>query len=159
MNSGKKFETNFKNSVPDNIFFYRFRDGTSSWSKQENTRFQAKNICDCMMYDGQYLYLLELKSHKGESLPLSAIRENQVKDLLSASKHENVIAGLIVNFADKEQVYFMDIGLAEKWYNNGIRKSIPLSEFKESCIEIQATKLKTNYRYDIDRFIKDVVKK
>ena len=44
MNSGKRFENNFKNSVPENVFYYRFRDGTSSWSKEENslTRFQAK---------------------------------------------------------------------------------------------------------------------
>jgi len=157
LNSGKKFETNFKNSVPNNIFFYRFRDGTSSWAKQENTRFQAKNICDCMMYDGQFLYLLELKSHKGASLPLSVIRKNQIDDLMAASKHENVIAGLIVNFADKETVYFMPIDLAEQWFNNGIRKSIPISEFKEKCIEIQGTKLKTNYRYDIQGFMKSFV--
>ena len=159
MNSGKKFETNFKNSVPDNVFYYRFRDGTSSWDKSANTRFQAKNICDCMMYDGQYLYLLELKSHKGASLPLSAIRENQVKDLMAASEHANVVAGLVVNFAEKESVYFMPIELAEKWYNNGVRKSIPISEFKEKCIEIQGRKLKTNYRYDIQRFIKDAIQK
>ena len=160
MNSGKKFETNFKNSVPDNIFYYRFRDGTSSWNGgQENTRFQQRNICDCMMYDGQYLYLLELKSHKGASLPLSAIRENQVKDLMAANEHANVVAGLVVNFAEKESVYFMPIELAEKWYKNGVRKSIPISEFKEKCIEIQGRKLKTNYRYDIQEFIKEAIQK
>lgn len=158
MNSGKKFENNFKASVPENIFYYRFRDGTSSWGGgQENTRFQAKNICDCMMYDGEYLYLLELKSHKGASLPLSSIRENQIKDLMAASKHPNVIAGLVVNFTDKESVYFMPIELAEKWYYNGVRKSIPIAEFKEKCIEIQTKKLKTNYRYDIQGFIDRVV--
>jgi len=161
MNSGKKFETNFKDSVPDNIFYYRFRDGTSAWDGGENskTRFQARNICDCMMYDGQYLYLLELKSHKGVSLPLSVIRQNQIDDLMAASEHANVVAGLVVNFAEKESVYFMPIELAEKWYNNGVRKSIPISEFKEKCIEIQGRKLKTNYRYDIQGFIKDVIQK
>ena len=64
MSSGKKFETNFKNSVPDNIFYYRFRDGTSSWGNKacegcpknkQLTRFQSKNICDCEMFDGDYL--------------------------------------------------------------------------------------------------------
>ena len=97
MNSGKKFEENFKKSVPENVFYYRFRDGTSSWDKSSKMRFQAKNICDCMLHDGEYLYLLELKNHKGKSLPLSAIRQNQVDDLLLAAKHRNIIAGLVVS--------------------------------------------------------------
>lgn len=159
LNSGKKFETNFKNSVPSNIFFYRFRDGTSSWDKGEMTRFQQRNICDCMMYDGQYLYLLELKSHKGASLPLSAIRENQIKDLMAASEHANVIAGLIVNFADKEETFFMPIEMASKWFNNGVRKSIPIIEFRDNCIAIKCCKKKVNYSYDINNFIMEVAKK
>jgi len=159
MNSGKKFENNFKNSVPDNIFYYRFRDGTSSWDKSENTRFQAKNICDCMMYDGQYLYLLELKSHKGKSIPLSAIRENQVKDLMAASEHANVVAGLVVNFADISETFFMPIDLAFKWFNQSVRKSIPISEFRDNCIAINGYKKKVNYSYDINGFIDEVIKK
>lgn len=160
MSSGKKFETNFKNSVPDNIFYYRFRDGTSSWDKGKMTRFQQTNICDCMMYDGRFLYLLELKSTKGKSLSLNNIRENQIKDLMAASEHENVIAGLVVNFADVEETYFMPIKLAYYWFYEQIeRKSIPIKEFKEKCIEIQAKKLKVNYRYDVQQFIEDCVRK
>ena len=155
MNSGKKFEANFKASVPDNVFYYRFRDGTSSWSKQEGTRFQAKNICDCMLFNGNYLYLLELKSHKNKSLPLSAIRENQIKSLIEADEYKNVIAGFVVNFADVEETYFMNIALAEQWYNNGERKSIPIKAFRDTCILIDSIKLKTNYRYDIRKFLND----
>ncbi len=158
MNAGKKFENNFRDSMPDDVFFYRFRDGTSSWDKGEMTRFQQKNICDCMLHDGKYLYLLELKSHKGKSLPLSAIRENQIKSLTDADKHKNIIAGLIVNFSDIEETYFMDIKLAFKWFYNGVRKSIPLSEFRTYCMPINAYKKKVNYRYAVEEFIKDVWK-
>lgn len=158
MNNGKKFENNFRDSMPDDVFFYRFRDGTSSWEKGEMTRFQQKNICDCMLHDGKYLYLLELKSHKGKSLPLSAIRENQIKSLSEADKHKNIIAGLIVNFSDIEETYFMDIKLASKWFYNGVRKSIPLSEFRTYCMPINACKKKVNYRYAVEEFIKDVWK-
>jgi recombination protein U len=158
LNSGKRFEQNFRDSVPVGIFFYRFRDGTSSWGGGENsaTRFQAKNICDCMMYDGNYLYLLELKSHKGASLPLSAIRESQIKNLMEADKHMNVEAGLIVNFADAEEVYYMPIEQAYKWFFNGIRKSIPIKEFRDNCIQIKGCKKKTNYVYDINKFLSEV---
>lgn len=159
MNNGKRFEQNIKNSMPDNVFFYRFRDGTSSWGGgQENTRFQQRNICDCMMYDSQYLYLLELKSHKGKSLPLTAIRKNQVDDLLEASKHRNVIAGIVVEFSDLESVHFMPIQLVKYWYYDSDRKSIPLQSFLEKpCIEIYGKKLKTNFRYNIEQFIIDAV--
>lgn len=158
MNAGKKFESNFRDSVPDDVFYYRFRDGTSNWRNQDktNTRFQQKNICDCMLHDGKYLYLLELKSHKGKSLPLSAIRENQIKSLLEADKHKNIIAGLIVNFSDIEETYFMDIKMAYKWFYNGTRKSIPLSEFRTCCMPINAYRKKVNYQYALGKFIKDV---
>lgn len=160
MKSGKKFENNFKSSVPKEIFYYRFRDGTSSWDKNENslTRFQAKNICDCMLYDAQYLYLLELKSHKGSSLPLSAIRENQIKSLMEASQHANIIAGLVVNFADKEETYFMPIKLAHYWFYQTDRKSIPIKEFRDNCIQINSYKKKVNYTYDVSSFIDRAIK-
>lgn len=158
MNSGKRFEDNFRKSIPDNVFYYRFRDGTSSWDKSSQTRFQSKNICDCMLHDSQYLYLLELKSTKGKSIPLSNIRKNQVDDLLAASKHRNVIAGIVVEFSDLGQVYFMPIDLVSKWYFQSDRKSIPLQSFQnEPCIEIYGTKKKVNYRYNIEQFIIDVV--
>lgn len=160
MNSGKKFENNFRDSVPKDVFYYRFRDGTSSWSKEENnlTRFQAKNICDCMLYDGQYLYLLELKSHKGSSLPLSTIRENQIKSLIATEKYANIIAGLIVNFSDKEECYFMPIKMAFKWFYQTNRKSIPIVEFRDNCIQIDGYKKKVNYKYDVEKFINEAIK-
>jgi recombination protein U len=111
-----------------------------------------------MLHDGEYLYLLELKSHKGKSLPLSAIRQSQVDDLLLAAKHRNIIAGLVVEFSDLGQVYFMPIDLVNNWYYNSERKSIPLQSFQNSpCIEIYGKKKKVNFRYNIEQFIIDAV--
>lgn len=152
-NSGKKFEEQFKKSVPEDIFYYRFRDGTSAWGKQDQTRFQAKNICDCLLFDGDYLYLLELKAHKGKSLPLSAIKKNQIDGLYEADRYKNLIAGLVVSFTDTEETYFMPIQLAYKWYYNGVRKSIPISEFREKCLQINSYKKRTMLYYLIDEFI------
>lgn len=161
MNSGKRFEENFKKSIPDDVFYYRLRDGTSAWDSQEKTktRFQAKNICDCLLFDGKSLFLLELKAHKGKSLPLSAIRENQIKGLLETSKYDNIIAGLVVNFTDIQETYFMPINLAYKWFYNGLRKSIPINEFRENCIPIIAYKKRTNYYYLVGEFINSIKRK
>ena len=32
MNEGKKFEQDFRNSMPEDVFYYRLRDGTAAWS-------------------------------------------------------------------------------------------------------------------------------
>lgn len=33
-NAGKEFEKDWKNSIPLNIFYYRFRDGTASHKEE-----------------------------------------------------------------------------------------------------------------------------
>ena len=38
MNAGKVFENDLIKSVPDNIYHYRFKDGTAAWGEgSENT--------------------------------------------------------------------------------------------------------------------------
>lgn len=152
MNAGKQFETDFRKSVPEGVFFYRFRDGTASWGGGENTRFQQSNICDCMMFNG-ILYLLELKSHKGKSLPFSAIRQNQITELSKASTYPKIIAGFIVNFRDVEKTFFVLAPKVEYFITHEERKSIPIAWFEENGVIIPQKKLRVNYRYELDRLL------
>ena len=153
-NNGKKFEENFKKSVPDSFFFYRFRDGTASWNmgNNENVRFQQSNIADCMIFNGHTLYICELKNHKGKSIPLSCIRNNQKKMMLEASKYSGIACYLIVFFEDIERCFALNILDFEVFIHNSDRKSIPLSYFEKFGHEIPVIHLKTNYRYDL-RFL------
>ena len=82
-NPGKVFEEDIKKSVPKEYWIYRFKDGTANFSgsKNENVRFQAHNICDFMIMTKENLILLELKSHKGSSIPFSCIRKNQIEEM------------------------------------------------------------------------------
>ena len=149
VNNGKRFENNFKSSIPEGMFCYRFKDGTANFrgAKNENVRFQAHNIFDFMVFNGKKLFLLELKSHKGKSLPLNCIRPNQVNELVKASIYENVNAGLLVHFSDLEQVYYLEIG--EYIYYTSIepqKKSIPLDFFKERGENISCEKKLTNIK-------------
>ena len=102
MPPGKQFEQSFKKSVPSNVLIYKFKDGTANFDgqKNDNVRFQAKNVCDFMMFNGRYLYLLELKSLKGKSIPFGNFRDNQIKELTKMQHFRNVIAGFIINFRD-----------------------------------------------------------
>lgn len=156
MNLGKRFEQNFKRSVPDNIFYYRFRDGSSSWGGNDKVRFQQTNICDSLMYDGKYLYLLELKSTKEKSLPFNNIKQHQIKDLLKASIYKNTICGLVIEFSELLECYFIEISQFKEFYNKTNRKSIPVDYLREKGIKIEIKKLKVNNRFNISKFVKEV---
>lgn len=155
-NQGKKFERQFKDSIPINneIFYYRFKDGTASWNMDNNkVRFQAKNICDCMIFYKGKLFLNELKSHKGKSLPLNCIRENQIKDLFDASLKNNVYCNILVFFSDTERCFSLNIQDVVDYMDSETAKSIPISYFEKYGREIKVSKLRTNYRFDIESWL------
>lgn len=156
MNPGKQFELDFKNSIPESVWYYRFKDGTSNWdnSDKSNTRFQHKNISDCELYEFPYLFLLELKSTKEKRIPFTMVRDNQMKELSEASVKRGIIAGFIVNFREFEETYFMPISQYNYYKGNFDSKSIPLIIFRENCMRIDQRKLIKNYRYDLGEFIK-----
>ena len=154
VNSGKKFENNFKASVPSNVFYYRFRDGSGAWGGNDKVRFQASNICDCLLFDGYTLYLLELKSTKGKSLPFSNIKQHQIDDLTTASSYLNVKCGFMIEFADLDECYFIDISQFNEFLKGTDRKSIPVDYLQNNAIKIGVVKKKVNRRFDIESFLR-----
>ena len=156
MKSGKRFENNFKKSVPSDIFFYRFKDGSSAWGGNDKVRFQSSNICDCELFDGNRLYLLELKSIKGKSIPFGNIRENQLKELSEAQKFKNIIAGIVIEFNELERAFFIDIKNVIEFMKTSDRKSIPLDYLEIEGIEIEVTKKRTNCSFNIRKLLSEV---
>ena len=154
--SGKRFENNFKKSVPSDIFFYRFKDGSSAWGGNDKVRFQSSNICDCELFDGSRLYLLELKSIKGKSIPFGNIRENQLKELSEAQKFKNIIAGIVIEFNELDRVFFMHINDITDFIRASDRKSIPLDYFKEKGIEIEVIKKRVNNGFNVKKLLLDI---
>ena len=146
-NEGKKFETDFIRSVPKDWFHYRLNDSSSSWSSGEKARFTPSNICDFIVYNST-LWLLELKSHKGKSIPFSCIRPKQVEGLMDAYT-KKVNAGYIINFRDIEETYFVYADAIHVFMKNETRKSIPLIWIKETGVLIPQTKKKVRYNYDL----------
>lgn len=155
-NTGKRFEDNFRESVGGEIFFYRFRDGTSSWGGNGATRFQQTNICDCELFDGERLFLLELKSVIGKSLPFMNIKEHQLNELLEAGCHKNIVAGFIIEFSSVDRCFYISAKKLDWYMKNSGRKSIPLSYLESKGLEIGVQKLRVNIRLDIEKFIKEV---
>lgn len=156
MNNGKRLESNFKKSVPNDIFYYRFKDGTASWDKGSLTRFQQKNICDCMLFDGNRLYLIELKSTKGKSIPFGNFRENQLKELSMAQYFTNTVAGIVIEFSELDRAFFMRISDITDFIRKGERKSIPLDYCAEKGIEIEIKKKRVNNSFNIRKLLEEI---
>jgi recombination protein U len=160
-NLGKIFEENFRKSVPDNVFFYRFRDNSSSfYGGNANLRFTSSNIADNMLFFNGCLLLNELKSHKGKSIPINCIcgnktKEKQIRDMLEANKFYNVFANLIVFFSDVERCFVINIEEFDNFVRCGQRKSIPISFFEENGIEIEVTKKRTNYTFNLKKWLNE----
>lgn len=151
-NAGKFFEEDFKKSIPLDIFYLRLKD-SGGWSKSETTRFSSFNIADCLVYDGDNLFVLELKSHQGKSLPFSCIRTKQLEGLRDAGKFENVVAGVIVNFRDVEQTYFLRSDKLWEYIYEEDRKSIPIDYFRQEGTIIHQVKKKVHYTYLMETFL------
>lgn len=161
-NQGKVFEENFRASLnldnPD-LFYYRFKDSPASFGNQDNdfVRFTNNNICDNMIFYKGYLFLNELKSHHGKSLPLSCIKKNQLEGLLEVKDKNNIYPMLIIFFSDEERCFALEICCINQITDFLDRKSIPLSFCEDNGLEIHCRKLRTNYRYNVEEFLDEFI--
>ena len=155
-NQGKRFEQDIKDSIPNTCWIYRFRDNAASFGNGANTRFTSSNICDYLLFDdkSRTLYLLELKSTKSTSISLSMIRDNQIKSLQEASKH-NLVAGFICNFRNENNdTFFIGIRDFVKMMENINKKSFNINDLKNNnAIYIDSKKKRTRYTYNIQKFV------
>ena len=148
MNEGKQFEKDFISSVPDDWFKYRLNDSGGAWQGGEKARFTPSNVCDFMVYN-KMLWLLELKSHKGKSIPLSCIRPKQLDGLVKAIT-KSVMAGFVLNFRDISETYYVSAEAIDYFVKMETRKSIPLDWVKQFGIHIPQVKKRVRYGYILE---------
>lgn len=157
MNAGKKFEQDFKASMPDDVLFIRLKDA-GGWGREETKRFTIKNECDAIVFKMPKLFMLELKSYKGKSISFdTCIRQYQLDSLCKALPKKYVFAGYIFNFRDVEETYFVYADKVKEYVENADRKSFPIQWVRENGTIIEQTLKKTRYRYNIQKFIEDVI--
>ena len=159
VNEGKRFEDNFKKSIPENIYWHRLNDSSIGFDIENSSqRFALKTPYDYIIFCNGNLYCLELKSTKNRSISFAGsnpmIKEHQIKGLEKASK-SGCMAGFVINFRDTENTYFMHIK-----YFNSLTQSLKKNSFNENdletsfwCIKIPSRKLKVNYRYDLSTML------
>lgn len=181
-NAGKKFEDNWKSSCDklDYVLLKRLNDNASAWSGGSNTRFASKNECDFILFDSlrKIFYGIELKSTIHKSLTFwredfeeydehgkkikkhFMIRECQIKGLDNWSKYSNTVCGFIINFsAINNETFFVRIKDFLKYTNTLEKKSISYSDvLKMNPVKINSEKLRTNYKYDVEKFLEEFSK-
>lgn len=117
VNRGKKFEQKFlKNwfeSFPTS-FCLRLPDQQSGYRA-------SRNICDFITFESGKLFLIELKSIHGNTLPMSNLR--QFDDLLQESEKPHVYPGVIVWWVDLDKIAWVPIKEIQKMKQDN-KKSI-----------------------------------
>ena len=136
---GKKFELKFREDwlkLP-NAFVMRLPDQQSGYYGT------SANPCDFICYSYPYMFLLELKSHKGNTFPFSAFR--QYEKIRTYSGREGIKVGVILWLYDHDKVVYIPISSFDKMVVDGKKSfNIKYLESQEyECYEIPSTKLRT----------------
>ena len=154
-NLGKKFERVIKGSflkVPD-VSIDRLRDAPK---KMKN----VDNPSDFIVYKKPHEIYVECKSHKGNTLPFSCIREEQWNGLEDKSKIDGVKAGVIIWFIDHDFTVWVDIRelVALRWIGAKSVNIKDLFDWKLHHIEIRGEKKRVYFDYDMEKFLNELYK-
>lgn len=144
MNAGKQFEKDFKASVLDDQFFLRLNDA-GGWSKSADLRFTPSQLCDCILFTRGILYLLELKSHTGKSIPATNLKQ---ADALAEIQTLGTVPAFVVNFRDYSETYLIGAYFVQQELT--VRKSLSLDTCRELGTLIPQRKLRVHWRYDLN---------
>lgn len=145
-NMGKTFEQEFKASIPPEYYHYRLKDDTSGF-------YGVSNPCDYILFRSPNLFLVELKTHKGKSIPFTHIRENQIQGMDKATQYGGVYGGFVINFRDLEETYYITVQDVIQFVKAGERKSIPVEWCREYGTRIEQTKKRVRYSYDLREWL------
>ena len=122
-----------KRPTPINVVKVDYSKG----AKIVHAYFEEQSTTD---YNGVYKshYIdFEAKNTKNKtSFPLNNITKHQIEHLKKVILHGG-IAFFIIQFETIDKVYILDASYVIHFYENGERKSIPLSCFEESGIEVE----------------------
>lgn len=168
---GKRFEDAFTKSVPNYVLVKRLNDNASAWSGGTKTRFSSNNECDYIMFNDRTrtFYGLELKTTQEKSLSYwredfedktkkqtFQIRKCQILGLKKWSEHLGVF-GFIFNFRSfNNKTYFVTIDDFLDYTSSLSKKSININDvLNMNPIEIENNLIRTNYRYNIEKFLSE----
>lgn len=148
-NEGKLFEKHFRGSIPSSIYHYRLKDDTSGFAG-------IANPCDIFIYRYPSMYLMELKSHKGLSIPFTAIRKAQWEGLDKAKDYKGIYAGVIVNMREHDITFYIPIENLLEFRDTCGKKSMNIEDMKKIGLVVGQTLKRKYYNYHIEDLLKEI---
>lgn len=143
LNKGKKFEAYIKKDFQalPGVSIDRIYDVQSGYKT-------ISNISDFIAYKYPNIFYLEIKSHKGNTFPLSCL--TQYPKLIAKYKIPGVRAGVILWMIDHDQILYIPISTFYKLFRDG-KKSFNINMIEDETyksIIIPAKKLRTFFTCD-----------
>lgn len=143
---GKLFEEEIKASFPQDFYVERYKDDTAGFKG-------VANPADFRLYKYPLTFLLELKSHKGKSIPIAKIRPNQIQGMEKATHYEGVYGGFLINFRELEETYYITVQDVIQFIQMEERKSIPVEWCRDHGVKIDQKKKRVRYSYDLESWL------
>jgi penicillin-binding protein-related factor A (putative recombinase) len=122
---GKKFEKDFKDSMPQGTWHYRIKTRTTSYKGDSE-------IADSICFRKPNLFIFELKSTKEKRLPFNMLRPNQIYGIQQAVENYDVYGGILVQLREPYYHFYVPIEVLVEYINNG-RKSIKLKDVEDDA--------------------------
>lgn len=149
-NKGKQFEQVIHqafSNVPD-VSIDRLRDAPRKLKGVDNPS-------DFIVYKKPHEVYVECKSHKGNTLPFSCIREEQWKGMLDKSEIDGVKAGVLIWFIDHDITVWIAISDLYLWRYK--HKSLNVKDLdKIEHIVVKGNKKRIYFDYDMNKFLEDL---
>lgn len=153
-NEGKIFEDDFKTSIPEEVYCYRPPDSSIGFDVEKSSqRFSLKSPFDFILCKNGQMYCLELKSSKEKRMSFgdnnsSMIKLRQVRNLLDAER-SGAVSGLILNFRQLEETYYVSAGKFMDFVHQTTKKSVNIDDVRQFGILVPSIKKITRYRYNL----------
>lgn len=145
MSLAKNFEKLCKCGIEKVAYIYRINDF--------GNLVGISNPCDFFAYKYPYMYMLEMKTTAGYSLPLKNISDYQYKSMLEASIKYKIKSYFIVWYYDRNVTLAIPVEVV-KAVKESNKKSIRYDYKNDKIITIQGEKKKIYYSYDWKSFFK-----
>lgn len=173
-NVGKRFEEDFKNSIPSYCFVHRLKDSAQSYNNSASTAFAWDNECDFFVLDTKthFLYAIECKTTKYKSMSVQLnkddnpgmVKYHQIDSLTKMSEYDRLLPGFFFNFRHFEgkknafeSLYWQNIDDFNLMMNKNGKKSFnELDLLMNNAVKISGDKKRSRYRWDIKEFFESM---
>ena len=154
MNTGKRFETDFKSSIPEGVYYKKLADPAIGFDIASSTqRFAPKPPYDAVACKNGRMFALELKSSTTKSMSFKGkspnIKKDQVDNLILAEQ-AGAVAGLVLHFSKLGETYFVWASKFKEVSESLGKSSINVSEVRDIGLPIPTHKRKVTYWYELD---------